>query len=181
MSANRSLISPTSNSLLEQALRDKLKRRSEITGKLGELEPLAVRIGLIQNTLKPRFDSPQLALFAADHGLAVDGVCSNASGQPSTASLVQDLLGARLPVSVFARIQGLELSLIDCGLAAEMAPHERLMPRKIAHGTRNARVINTRRPFRYPGIRGVDSAQQYLALIDRLGWRYAFGRLEAKP
>jgi nicotinate-nucleotide--dimethylbenzimidazole phosphoribosyltransferase len=142
MSANRSLISPTSNSLLEQALRDKLKRRSEITGNLGELEPLAVRIGLIQNTLKPRFESPQLALFAADHGLAVDGVCSNASGQPSTASLVQDLLGARLPVSVFARIQGMALNVVDCGVAESVAAHPRLLARKIAHGTRNLRVTS---------------------------------------
>ena len=49
MSVNRSLISPTANPLLEQALREKLKRRSEVTGNLGELEPLAVRLGLIQN------------------------------------------------------------------------------------------------------------------------------------
>ena len=64
-----SLIAPTANPLLERALRDKLQRRGETIGSLGELEPLAVRIGLIQNTLKPRFRAPQLAMFAADHGL----------------------------------------------------------------------------------------------------------------
>jgi nicotinate-nucleotide--dimethylbenzimidazole phosphoribosyltransferase len=138
MSVNRSLISPTANPLLEQALREKLKRRSEVTGNLGELEPLAVRLGLIQNTLKPRFSSPQIALFASDHGLAVDGI--SPVGQPSTARLVQNLLASQLPVSVFARIQGLELSVVDCGVAEAVAPHPRLMARKIAHGTRNARV-----------------------------------------
>src|SRR5205809_526549 len=61
MSLNRSLIAPTSNPLLEQALRDKLKRRSQTTGELGELEPLAVRLGLIQNTLKPRLRAPKIA------------------------------------------------------------------------------------------------------------------------
>ena len=74
MSVNRSLISPTSNPLLEQALRDKLQRRSETTGSLGELEPLAVRLGLMQNTLKPRFRDAAARVFAADHGLAVDGI-----------------------------------------------------------------------------------------------------------
>ena len=138
MSVNRSLISPTANPLLEQALREKLKRRSEVTGNLGELEPLAVRLGLIQNTLKPRFSSPQIALFASDHGLAVDGI--SPVGQPSTARLVQNLLASQLPVSVFARIQGLELSVVDCGVAEAVAPHPRLMARKIAHGTRNSRV-----------------------------------------
>jgi nicotinate-nucleotide--dimethylbenzimidazole phosphoribosyltransferase len=138
MSVNRSLISPTANPLLEQALRDKLKRRSETTGKLGELEPLAVRLGLIQNSLKPRFKSPQLALFAADHGLVVDGIGS--SGQPSTARLVHKLLTSQLPVAVFANIQGLELSVVDCGVAERVTPHPRLLARKIAHGTRNSRV-----------------------------------------
>jgi nicotinate-nucleotide--dimethylbenzimidazole phosphoribosyltransferase len=138
MSVHRSLIAPTTNPLLEQALRDKLKRRSETTGELGELEPLAIRLGLIQNTLKPRFRAPQLALFAADHGLAVDGIA--APGRMSTAKLVQGLLTSQLPVSVFARIQGLELSVVDCGVAEAVAPHARLLARKIAHGTRNARV-----------------------------------------
>ncbi len=138
MSVSRSLIAPTANPLLEQALREKLKRRSETIGKLGELEPLAIRIGLIQNTLKPRFVLPQIVLFAADHGLAVDGI--GPAGQPSTAQLTQNLLSSQLPVSVFARIQGMELSVVDCGVAERVIPHPRLMARKIAHGTRNSRV-----------------------------------------
>jgi nicotinate-nucleotide--dimethylbenzimidazole phosphoribosyltransferase len=138
MSVNRSLISATANPLLEQALRDKLKRRAETTGQLGELEPLAVRLGLIQNTLKPRFRNPQVALFAADHGVVVDGI--GPTNQPSTARLVQNLLTSQLPVAVFARIQGMELNVVDCGVAEAVAPHPRLMARKIAHGTRNARV-----------------------------------------
>ena len=140
MSVNRSLISPTSNPLLEQALRQKLERRAETTGSLGELEPLAVRLGLIQNTLKPRFRTPQLAIFAADHGLAVEGLGSK--GRPSTAKLANQLLTSQLPVAVFARIQGLELSVVDCGVAEAVTPHARLLARKIAHGTRNARVTS---------------------------------------
>jgi nicotinate-nucleotide--dimethylbenzimidazole phosphoribosyltransferase len=138
MSVNRSLITPTSNPLLEQALREKLQRRSETTGSLGELEPLAVRLGLIQNTLKPRFRTPQLLIFAADHGLAVDGI--GIPGRASTARLVHNLLTSQLPVSVFARIQGLELSVVDCGVAEAVTPHARLLARKIAHGTRSARA-----------------------------------------
>jgi nicotinate-nucleotide--dimethylbenzimidazole phosphoribosyltransferase len=138
MAPHRSLITPTANPLLEQALRDKLQRRAGTTGTLGELEPLAVRLGLIQNTLKPRFRAPQLLMFAADHGLAVDVV---AAGQcPSTARLANSLLTSQLPLAAFARLQGLELTVVDCGIAEPMAPHPRLLARKIAHGTRNARV-----------------------------------------
>ncbi|MET0333614.1 MAG: nicotinate-nucleotide--dimethylbenzimidazole phosphoribosyltransferase [Rhizobacter sp.] len=138
MPVSRSLIAPTANPLLERALRDKLGRRSETTGQLGELEPLAIRLGLVQNSLKPRFRAPQIALFASDHGLAVDGV--DESGGLPTARLVQGLLASQLPVSVFARIQSMDLHVVDCGVAETLAPHPRLMARKIAHGTRNCRV-----------------------------------------
>ncbi len=138
MSVNRSLISATSNPLLEHALRQKLARRGETTGSLGELEALAVRLGLIQNTLKPRFRTPQIVIFASDHGLAVEGL--SAAGSQSTALLAHQLLTSQLPVAVFARIQGLELSVVDCGISDSVAPHARLLARKIAHGTRNARV-----------------------------------------
>lgn len=138
MSVNRSLITPTSNPLLEQALREKLQRRSDSGGSPGELGPLALRLGLIQNTLKPRFTAPQIALFASDHGLAVEGI-GEQSGR-STAQAVASVLAGGVPVAAFARIQGLELSVVDCGVAEAVAPHARLLARKIAHGTRNARV-----------------------------------------
>ncbi len=138
MSVNRSLIAPTMNPALERALRSKLAHRAETTGSLGELEALAVRLGLIQNTLKPRFSAPQIAIFAADHGLAVEGL--GAAGSQSTSTLANQLLTSQLPVGVFARIQGLELSVVDCGVSDSVNPHARLLARKIAHGTRNARV-----------------------------------------
>ncbi len=44
-----SLIAATSNPLIEQALIDKLDRRSPIQGTLGELEPVAIRLGLLRD------------------------------------------------------------------------------------------------------------------------------------
>jgi nicotinate-nucleotide--dimethylbenzimidazole phosphoribosyltransferase len=138
MASSRSLVSPTSNPLLERALREKLQRRNESGASLGELEPLAVRLGLMQNTLRPRLRDPQLLVFAADHGVAVDGVGS-ADGRP-THETVQLLLANRLPMSAFARAHGLDVTVVDCGIAENMPPHERLLARKIAHATRNARA-----------------------------------------
>lgn len=133
-----SLIAPTANPLLERALRDKLQRRGETIGSLGELEPLAVRIGLIQNSLKPRFRDPQLVLFASDNGLAVEGL--PAPPGHATGDRVRQALSGQLPMSVFAATQGMNLSVVDAGVAERLAAHERLHMRKIAHGTRNARV-----------------------------------------
>jgi nicotinate-nucleotide--dimethylbenzimidazole phosphoribosyltransferase len=135
---NRSLVTPTTNPLLERALREKLQRRNEVGGSLGELEPLAIRLGLMQNTLKPRFRDPHLLVFAGDHGLAVDGI-GDEHGR-ATYETVRMLLNDQLPLTVFARAHQLELTVVDCGMADNLVPHERLLMRKIAHGTRNARV-----------------------------------------
>ena len=142
----RSLVSPTSNPLLEKALRDKLARRNEIGGSLGELEPLAVRLGLMQNSLKPRFRAPHLLLFAADHGVAVDGIV--VPGQAAshltrpTHETARQILTHQLPLTVFARAQQLDVTLVDCGMSDELVGHDNLLVRKIAHGTRNCRVTS---------------------------------------
>jgi nicotinate-nucleotide--dimethylbenzimidazole phosphoribosyltransferase len=138
MAGSRSLVSPTASPQLEEALREKLSRRRETGGSLGELEPLAIRLGLIQNTLEPVLNSPQWLLCAADHGLAVDGVCE--PDRRPTHETVQLALSNQLPLSVFARAQSLPITVVDCGMAQNVAPHERLLMRKIAHGTRNARA-----------------------------------------
>lgn len=138
MVTSRSLVTPTSNPLLERALREKLMRRAESSGGLGELEPLAIRLGLMQNTLKPRFRDPQLLVFAADHGLAVDGI--HGPQRKATHEVVTQLLLNQLPLTVFARCQQLDIAVVDCGIAENLPAHDRLLMRKIAHGTRNARV-----------------------------------------
>ena len=74
MQPNRSLVSPTSHPQLEHELSEMLRRRSQTGGHLGQLEPLALRLGLMQRTLKPQFNDPQLLVFAADHGIAVEGL-----------------------------------------------------------------------------------------------------------
>ncbi len=136
--ASRSLVAPTSNPLLEKALAEKLQRRKEMSGSVGELEPLAVRLGLMQRTLKPKFRDPQLLVFAADHGIAVDGI-RGPDGR-STAETVRRLMAGQLPLSVFARTQHLGFHVVDCGVAEDLHAHDRMLARKIAHGTRNARM-----------------------------------------
>ena len=110
MPAGRSLVAPTSNAMLERALLEKLQRRVDLSGGLGELEPLAVRIGLMQRTLKPRLQDPQLFVFVADHGLAVDGIAGRSHG--ATDALVKRLLSGQLPMAVFARQQQMQVNLL---------------------------------------------------------------------
>ncbi len=131
-------IAPTANSRLERQLLDRLARRAEHVGTLGELEPLAVRLGLMQNTLKPSLDDPQLVIVAGDHGLAVDGI--PAPQGMLTHQLAEHLLLGRLPVNVLARANRLRLTVVDAGMATDLPPQDGLLARKVAHGTRNARM-----------------------------------------
>lgn len=134
---NRPLVAPVANPVLERALREKLERRSGTMGHLGELATLAVQLGLVQNSLKPGFEAPQVALFAADHGLAVEGL--GGSAHRSTTQQVRALLSLQLPLPIFAELHGLALSIVDCGLAEAAPAHPRLLARKIAHATHSSR------------------------------------------
>jgi nicotinate-nucleotide--dimethylbenzimidazole phosphoribosyltransferase len=139
MSRLSSLVSSTANASLEQSLRNALLRRGGHTSNfLDELETLALRIGLIQGNLHPVLRFPQLLLFAADHGVVVD--FGKACKGPTSAQLVERLLNQQLPTGIFARQQGMQLAVVDCGLADAATGHPKLYARKIAHGSRNVRV-----------------------------------------
>ena len=138
MSIQQSLISPTANPELERVLRERVEQRVAVGGGLGELEPLAVRLGLVQDSLSPRFHDPTLVLFAADHGLAVDGI-EPRFGR-GTREQAQLALSNQLPLAAIARAQGMHLLVVDCGIAESLPPRSRLLARKIAHGTRNSRT-----------------------------------------
>ena len=133
-----SLIAETTNPLLLQALQAKLQKRGQPEGAMGSLAPVALRLGLIQHSMKPRIVAPQLLICAADHGLAVDGL--HVAPGHQTDELVRSIVSGQAPVSALARHAGLALTVVDCGVASRIAPHDRLLLRKIAHGTRNARV-----------------------------------------
>jgi nicotinate-nucleotide--dimethylbenzimidazole phosphoribosyltransferase len=138
MANSRSLVTPTSSPLLEKALRDKLQRRNDLGGGLGQLEPLAVRLGLMHDTLRPQLHHPRLLVFAADHGLAVDSIAD--PRLPTTHDTVERLLTKKLPLTAFAGAQQVAVTVVDCGMADIVAPHDRLLQRKIAHATRNSRA-----------------------------------------
>ncbi|MDQ6640378.1 MAG: nicotinate-nucleotide--dimethylbenzimidazole phosphoribosyltransferase [Pseudomonadota bacterium] len=132
------LIPTTANAVLERKLRGKIEDRRGANVSLGELAPLAVRIGLLQNSETPSLSSAQLVVFAADHGLAVDDI--GGPSARSTVTTVLRLMDESTPLVAIARAQGIELTLVDSGVAETLTPHPRLLHRKIAHGTRNSRL-----------------------------------------
>lgn len=121
---------------LAARLQQKLDNKTKPLGSLGRIEALAQRIGLILGTETPALESPQLVVFAADHGLAARGV----SAFPSdvTWQMVENFLSGGAAVSVLARQHGIGLTVVDCGVRHDFAPRAGLLDCKIAAGTADA-------------------------------------------
>ena len=129
-------IDPTLDAALAQKLQRKIDHKTKPLGALGQLENLALQLGLIQRSEKPKLDQPQMVVFAADHGLASEGV--SAFPQAVTVQMVNNMLAGGAAVNVLARQQQFALHVVDAGVAGEFADHPQLVRRKIAPGTGNS-------------------------------------------
>ncbi|MDP1566511.1 MAG: nicotinate-nucleotide--dimethylbenzimidazole phosphoribosyltransferase, partial [Polaromonas sp.] len=128
-------IEPTADAALQARLQHKIDQKTKPQGALGQLERLALQIGLIQRSDSLRFEAPQMVVFAADHGIAAEGV--SAFPQAVTLQMVGNMLAGGAAINVFARQHGFALQVVDAGVAAELGAHAKLLQRKIAAGTAN--------------------------------------------
>ena len=129
-------IDPTLDAALALKLQRKIDHKTKPLGALGQLENLALQLGLIQRSEKPKLDQPQMVVFAADHGLASESV--SAFPQAVTVQMVNNMLAGGAAVNVLARQQQFALHVVDAGVAGEFADHPQLVKRKIAPGTGNS-------------------------------------------
>jgi len=128
-------IEPVANLPLEARLRHKIDHKTKPLGALGALEDLALQLGLIQRQETVTLHDPQMVVFAADHGIAAEGV--SAYPQAVTVQMVGNMLAGGAAINVFARQHGFTLQVVDAGVAAELPAHPQLLQRKIAQGTKN--------------------------------------------
>lgn len=121
---------------LAAALQAKIDQKTKPLGALGQLEKLAKKAGLIQQSLTPALSNPQMLVFAGDHGAAKAGV--SAFPQDVTWQMVENFLAGGAAINVFARQNGLALRVVDAGVAHDFGgPREGLIDLKVAPGTAN--------------------------------------------
>jgi nicotinate-nucleotide--dimethylbenzimidazole phosphoribosyltransferase len=139
-------IHPTTDAVLETGLRKRLRRSELPEGALGRLESLVLQLARIQSASPLpfdllAFDSPQLVVFAADHGIADEGVSMFA--QSATRQRVQQMLQGLAPTNAMADLQGFDLTVVDAGVATPLHTERGnktrvpLQLRKIGYATRN--------------------------------------------
>ena len=120
---------------LAVTLQQKIDEKTKPLGALGQLETLAMRIGLIQQSLNPQFVQPHLLVFAGDHGAARSGV--SAYPQDVTWQMVENFLAGGAAINVFARQNDIYLAIIDAGVAHDFGRRNGLINAKVAPGTAN--------------------------------------------
>jgi nicotinate-nucleotide--dimethylbenzimidazole phosphoribosyltransferase len=96
------------------AVRDRAANVLRPGGALERLDEVAAWLAGWQRTERPRIDRPEVLLFAADHGVTLDGV----SAYPAeiTAAMCHAVEQSQATVTAFAKDLGAKVSLVDVGV-----------------------------------------------------------------
>jgi len=113
-------------------------RQAQLTkpaGALGELEDLAIRLAGMQATDFPSLDKVHICVFAADHGIAQEGV--SAFPQQVTAAMVRNFAHGGAAISVAAKQINASFEIINLGTVSSTDELDKVRNINIAKATGN--------------------------------------------
>ncbi|WP_112320800.1 nicotinate-nucleotide--dimethylbenzimidazole phosphoribosyltransferase [Oceanibium sediminis] len=119
------------------AVQHAINTKTKPPGSLGRIELLAEKIAMLQGTVTPRMETAALTIFAADHGIAAEGV--SAFPQEVTVQMVLNFLAGGAAANVFAGVTGMALRVVDAGIATPI-DHPVLIVERIGAGTANSAI-----------------------------------------
>lgn len=104
-------------------------------GSLGRLEEIALKYVLATGKLDAVLTKKKICCFAADHGVAAEGV----SAYPAevTPQMVYNMLSGGAAINVLSRHAGADLDVVDMGVNHDFPDHTNLVKRKIKPGSAN--------------------------------------------
>ncbi len=130
---NFPIVEPLDRAAMDAA-RQRQARLAKPPGSLGRLEELSVQIAGITGKVHNQIRKKHLLVFAADNGVAAEGV----SSAPQSVTLMQtiNLTRAKTGASVLCRHFGCGITVCDVGVNADITDPA-VLNRKLAYGTNN--------------------------------------------
>jgi nicotinate-nucleotide--dimethylbenzimidazole phosphoribosyltransferase len=119
----------------EAAAQARLDNLTKPPGSLGRLEELAKRLCVLRGGPELAQPRPGVAVFAADHGVALAGV--SPFPREVTAQMVLNFLAGGAGINALARQAGATVTVVDVGVDHDFPEAEGLVRAKVARGTAN--------------------------------------------
>jgi len=111
-------------------------RLTKPRGALGRIEDLGCRLSAIAGSVPPPVPSPAaVGIFAGDHGVVEAGVTP--WPQEVTAQMVANFVGGGAAINVIARQVGASVTVVDVGVAADLADVDGIEHHNVVRGTAN--------------------------------------------
>lgn len=104
-------------------------------GSLGGLEDWAVDLAVLKQSLCPRLGRMRVLVFAADHGVSVEGV--SAYPREVTPQMTLNFARGGAAINVLAASAGIDVEAIDVGVDGELGEVENLVHARVRRGSRN--------------------------------------------
>jgi len=122
-------------------LENKINQKTKPPGSLGHLEKIALQVGLIQNTTNPVINHPHIIVFAADHGIAEQGIV-NPYPQTVTTQMVYNFVNGGAAINVFCRQNNISLEVVNAGVNASFESSLPIIHAAIGKGTNDYQTRN---------------------------------------
>ena len=104
-------------------------------GSLGVIEDIAARYVAATRMAPPVLEKKKVFVFAADHGVAAEGV--SLYPREVTAQMVLNFIRGGAAVNVLAAHAGMDMDVVDMGVDYDFGDQPGMLHKKIARGTRN--------------------------------------------
>jgi nicotinate-nucleotide--dimethylbenzimidazole phosphoribosyltransferase len=129
---------PVPDSRAETEARARQLQLTKPPGSLGRLEELACWFAARSGNPIPEISHCEIFVFAADHGVAAQGV--SAFPQSVTGQMVANFAGGGAAINVLARLEDCPIEVVDVGVASDAEPPRSVRKEKVRAGTRDLLV-----------------------------------------
>jgi len=121
------------NSELAGKIREHLDDLTKPKGSLGMLEEFALQYCLCKNDIHAKLNKMGIFTFAADHGITAQNVCPYP--KEVTFQMVANIAHGGAAISVMCKNAGIDHSVVDMGVDADVEYTAKLINCKVARGT----------------------------------------------